>query len=354
MEKTRPKSFGNLIVEVIRKGMCASCAACVAVCPEKAIELEGEVPRIKGKCGVCQTCYSSCPQTFFEVGKVERQVFGRERSEEDRLGVMLEACFARSRDLEIAKAGQDGGAVTAILDSLIRADRIDCAVVSVWDRSRPWKPLPRVAVDHEGILAGAGTKYTPSATLIGLRDAVENAESGQIAVVGTPCQVRAIRKIQALDVAPVEMAPGKLFVVGLFCMESYGYESLIERYLPSKGVNPAEVTKFLIKKGRFIAQSGEDERINVPLKELRSNVRSACNLCRDFTAEFSDLSVGSVDAPVGWSTLIIRNDKGLDAVREAEKRGLIEIRKIEDPGEELRVTHVLSQRKSQNIEKISG
>jgi coenzyme F420 hydrogenase subunit beta len=267
---------------------------------------------------------------------------------------MLEACFARSRDPEIARVGQDGGAVTAILDSLIRADGIDCAVVSIWNKSLPWKPVPSVALDRESVLAGAGTKYTPSATLIGLRNAAKDFGSGRIAVVGTPCQVRAIRKIQNSDVESTDMASDEFFVIGLFCMESYSYDSLIQQYLPSKGVDPALVTKFSIKKGRFIAQSGENEKINVPLKEMKSNVRSACNLCRDFTAEFADLSVGSVDAPQGWSTLIIRDEKALDAVRKAEKSGLIEIRRIENPTEELKVTHALSERKSQHIEKTSG
>ncbi len=351
MSKPRPKSFGNLIVEVIRTGRCTFCGACVAVCPEGVLEVQAETPTIKGKCTVCQTCYFSCPQTSLDVEIVERKVFGRMRREEEKLGVMLEACFARTLDPEISTVGQDGGAVTAILENLIQEKNVSCAVVSTCDRDLPWKPFPSVATDRETIVLGAGTKYTPSPTLIGLAEAAQDFKRKEVAVVGTPCQLRAIRKIQTSSEISSGIISEDLFTIGLFCMESYSYESLIGEFLPSKGVDPAEVTKFAIKKGRFLVYSNREERINVPLKEVKTHVRKACHLCKDFTAELADLSVGSVDAPPGWSTLILRSQKALDAVRDAERAGRLEVRKIPNPEETLKVTQRLSERKSQHSEK---
>jgi len=353
LAKPRPKSFGSLILEVVKPGICTSCGACIAVCPEKVLRLEGETPTIKGKCTVCQICYFSCPRALFDSEGIEKEVFGRGRSEAEELGVMVEARFARALDPEIVGVGQDGGAVTAILDNLISTNNMDSAVISTWDRSLPWKPLPSVAKSREEVILGAGTKYTPSPTLTGLRKAVQDLGSRRVAVVGTPCQVRAIRGIQTSDEVSSEIIPEELFVVGLFCMESYSYGSLIEKFLPSKGVNPAEVTKFSIKKGRFIVHSNDGERINVRLKEVKSHVRTSCIYCRDFTAEFADLSVGSVDAPPGWSTLILRNEKALNAVMDAEDKGLLETRKILKPEEELRITRRLSERKRQHPERPS-
>ncbi|UCD72852.1 MAG: Coenzyme F420 hydrogenase/dehydrogenase, beta subunit C-terminal domain [Candidatus Bathyarchaeota archaeon] len=354
MSKPRPKSFGNLIVEVIRTGRCTFCGACVAACPEDVLELQTEAPTIKGKCTVCQTCYFSCPQTSLDLETVERKVFGRKRKEEEKLGIMLEACFARTLDPEISTVGQDGGAVTAILENIIQEKSASCAVVSTCDRDLPWKPFPNVATDRESIVLGAGTKYTPSPTLIGLVKAAQDFKGKQVAVVGTPCQVKAIRKIQTSSEISSEIIPEDLLTVGLFCMESYSYESLIGEFLPSKAVDPTEVTKFAIKKGRFLVYSNGEERINVPLKEVKTHVRKACHSCRDFTAELADLSVGSVDAPPGWSTLVLRNQKALDAVQDAEKSGRLEVRKIPNPKETLRVTQRLSERKNQQPEKNSS
>ncbi len=353
MREPRPKSFGSLILEVVRPGICTSCGACIAVCPERVLQLEGETPTIRGKCTVCQVCYFSCPRASFDSKDIEEAVFGRERSEAEELGVMVEARFARALDPETARVGQDGGAVTAILDSLVRTEKMDCAVVSTWDKNLPWKPFPTVAKNREEIILGAGTKYTPSPTLTGLQEAVQDLGGRRVAVVGTPCQARAIRRIQTSNEISSKIIPEELFIIGLFCMESYGYESLIGKYLPSQGVDPAEVTKFSIKKGRFIAHSNGTERINVPLKEVKSQVRTSCDYCRDFTAEFADLSVGSVDAPSGWSTLILRNEKALTAILDAEEKGLLETRKISKPEEELRVTRRLSARKSRHPEKPS-
>jgi coenzyme F420 hydrogenase subunit beta len=334
MGKPRPKSFGNLIVEVVRAGSCTFCGACVAVCPEGVLELQTE-------------------ETSLDVENVEREVFGRKRKEKEKLGVMLEACFARTLDPEISTVSQDGGAVTAILENLIQEKNVGCAVVSTCDRNLPWKPFPSIATDRKTIVLGAGTKYTPSPTLIGLVKAAQDFKGKQVAVVGTPCQLRAIRQIQTSSEISSEIIPENLFTIGLFCMESYSYESLIGEFLQAKGVNPTEVTKFAIKKGRFLVYSNGEERINVPLKEVKSHVRKACHLCRDFTAELADLSVGSVDAPPGWSTLILRNQKALDAVLDAEKAGRLEVRKIPNPEETLKVTQRLSERKGQHSEKTS-
>ena len=39
----------------------------------------------------------------------------------------------------------------------------------------------------------------------------------------------------------------------------------------------------------------------------------------DFTSELSDISVGSVGSEEGWSTIIVRTDKGLELLKNAEK-----------------------------------
>jgi coenzyme F420 hydrogenase subunit beta len=52
----------------------------------------------------------------------------------------------------------------------------------------------------------------------------------------------------------------------------------------------------------------------------------------DFTSENSDLSVGSVGSPEGWSTVIVRTDKGNQILLSAEKEGQIKTKPITDSG----------------------
>jgi coenzyme F420 hydrogenase subunit beta len=111
-------------------------------------------------------------------------------------------------------------------------------------------------------------------------------------------------------------------------MESYGYDKLVESYVASKGIDPSKITRMAIKKGSFIAMSGETELLHVPLKEVDAFVRNSCRQCDDFTAEFSDISVGAIGAPTGRSTVIARTEKGLKLIKDAEKAGYLELREL--------------------------
>jgi coenzyme F420 hydrogenase subunit beta len=111
-------------------------------------------------------------------------------------------------------------------------------------------------------------------------------------------------------------------------MESYKYDTLIENYLISKGIDPTTLTKVAIKKGQFIATSGDNEVLRVPLKDISQHVRGSCHQCDDFTAEYADISVGGVGCPEGYSTVIARTQKGFDILMEAAKAGVVELREL--------------------------
>jgi len=92
-----------------------------------------------------------------------------------------------------------------------------------------------------------------------------------------------------------------------------------------------------ISGGKFIIylDSGEDSR--VPLKEVKSYARHNCHFCEDLTADYADISVGSIGSPSGWSTVITRNKKGDKIYKDAIKAGLIESKSLKEvkPGQPL-------------------
>src|SRR5205823_13734838 len=52
------KSFGNLNAEVVHKGICMYCGACIASCPiDILFHSESEEPIMRGTCAACQVCY---------------------------------------------------------------------------------------------------------------------------------------------------------------------------------------------------------------------------------------------------------------------------------------------------------
>jgi len=325
----RPKLFGSLISEVLNRDLCTFCGACVASCPVYILQMQDEKPTMKGKCELCQVCYYSCSAAEFPKDDVEQAIFGRTRTADEPIGIYKTVANARSKKQEILQKSQDGGVVTSILGYALETGKIDAAVVTGIDKKMPWKSLPTVAVDYADVLEAAGTKYTPAPTLIGLMSATQEYGKENVAIVGTPCQIRSYRKMQTSLLGAKKLANTVSLAIGLFCMESYRYDQFIGDYLRTKGVDVTKVGRFAIKKGKFRVTIEGQEVLTVPIKELDEFVRSSCRVCEDFTAEFADISVGGVGCPEGWCTVIARTTRGEEFLSEAEKSGWIEMKQID-------------------------
>jgi len=63
---------------------------------------------------------------------------------------------------------------------------------------------------------------------------------------------------------------------------------------------------------------------------LEEAVFGSCYVCRDFTAEASDISLGANGAPDGWNFVIIRSQTGKQLIESALKSGKI-IKSTEKP-----------------------
>lgn len=344
----RPKIFGHLLREIINTGKCVSCGTCISVCPAETVKLVDNLPKLTGICLLCGMCYYNCPQVDFDRENIEKQVFGRIRTEKEELtGIYTGAYAARSLINEIK--GQDGGVVTALLINFIREDG-DAVIAVDLIEDKTWFPKSIVATSEKEILSSAGTKYTPSSNLIGVGNAVKDYDKNKIAVVGTPCQIRALRMLDQGTYRHSEISNAVKLKIGLFCMETFDYDSLME-YLATEDINPEKVTKFEIRDGKFIANYGNDMAFETKLKNVKKLIRSCCTQCQDFSAEFADISVGNVGSPNGWSTILIRTNKGEEILRAAEEKKLIEIKPLEDFKPGITLVKRLAKRKKKNAKK---
>jgi coenzyme F420 hydrogenase subunit beta len=323
----KPRLFGNLMTEVVRPGLCSFCGACMAACPISVLWPAGEQPTIVGTCALCEVCYYQCPKVEFSRDDVEVFLHGRTRRADEPLGVVRAIYTGRATAPNILNRAQDGGVATALLAYALDSKMIEAAVVA--GRDSGWHPKPTVAINHEQLTANAGTKYTPTPMLLGVRAAIDEYGKGRVGLVGTPCQIKAARRIQTSPLGNRRLAEAMKLTIGLFCMESYGYENLMGRYLASKNVDPSTLTKVGIKKGSFIARVGENEVVHVPLREIDQFVRQSCKQCDDFTAEYADISVGAIGSKDGYSTVIARTATGLKLLQEAEKAGYVELRELQ-------------------------
>lgn len=311
---TKPKVFGHLLVEVIRPRRCVACGSCVSVCPVEAISFVEGVPKLTGKCTSCGVCYLSCPRAEHNYSDLEEGVLGRNRTpDEDVNGVVLGAYAVRSLDIEVLEHAQDGGAVTAVLVSLLKKN--SGAIVAGLDKDKPWFPVPVLAKDKKTLTECAGTKYTSAPMMLGLKQAEK--EGLEIAMVGTPCQIHALRRRQRNNQSDA-------LTIGLFCMETFDYDKLMA-HLKEQGVDPVKVSKFQIKSGKFIVNRPNEAPYEVKIRKLKELSRLCCRVCEDYTSELADLSIGNVGSPDGFSTVLVRSKKGKDILDAAEKAGLIEV-----------------------------
>jgi coenzyme F420 hydrogenase subunit beta len=299
----------------------------VAICPVNVIGIEDGEPKLQGECIACGMCYNNCPRVGLDEKKIEEEFFGRSRNdEEQQIGVYINAYAVRALQDKVKEKSQDGGAVTAILTQFLDGEK-KAAVVAINDPDAPWKPIPYVAENEEEILKGAGTKYTSSPTMLGVEEAVVEGKKSDVAVVGTPCQIRAIRKIESNRQGLLGRAD--YLAIGLFCMETFNQVDFY-KYLEDNEIDVSKVTKFEIKSGQFIVHKGEEIVHKTKLGNLKELVRPCCEFCTDFSSEFSDLSVGNVGSPDGWSTVLVRSEKGEEALKSAEKSGLIEMKPLDE------------------------
>jgi len=318
MKPARVSFEESLAKAVIETGRCVGCGTCVLVCPFNCLEYANEKPELIKECKVCGICAQACPQYEFPLSAIENLVFGRSRKTDEAFGVYRRFVLARAANNQVLDVCQDGGAVTAILIFALKNNLIDSAIVAKSEKERPFLPHPFLATTVEEILQSAGTKYFYSPNILAIATAIEQKKNS-VAFVGTPCQIRAIRKMQLAGLKKY-VAPLKL-LIGLACSECFIYEGLMENHIHGKlGIDPHRIKKINIK-GKMLVTL-DHETVAIPLAEAKQYARKSCHFCKDFSSELADISMGGLGLE-GWTFAIIRTEKGEELFSAAEEAGAV-------------------------------
>jgi len=330
----------SLVTEVVEAGRCAGCGACVVVCPFNCLEYAGEKPRLVKECKICGICAQVCPRYRWELAKAENFVFGRTRKPEEEFGVHRRLAIAQATDDRILKVSQDGGVATALLSFALEKGLIDGAIVAGTDSKKPFYPAPKLATTLKDLLEAAGTKYSCSPNLLPLTDVLKQKKVN-VAFVGTPCQIHAIRNLQMAGLKRLT-APLK-FLIGLMCSECFTYEGLMQNHIRGKlGIDLGDIRKINIK-GKMLVTTDSGVTA-IPLAEIKQYARKSCSVCDDFSSELADISVGGLGLD-GWTFTIIRTEKGEELFSSAEKAGLLTTKSVDEGAFALNLLTKLSRKK---------
>jgi coenzyme F420 hydrogenase subunit beta len=251
------------------------------------------------------------------------------------IGSIKDLVSAQTTNPIVGEKCTDGGVVTSLLLYLLDNHMIDGALVSRSDG--PFHRGPMLATSGEEIISASGSHYDESFSVAELGSqystyspAMQELKSlrrgliDRVAMVGTPCQIHTVRKMQVLGILPSDVIK---YCFGLFCMENFSFNDVQMKHLEKRyGFDLAHVTKVNVKEDFFIYLEG-GRVIHIPFEEIDSIARPACLVCPDFSAEFSDISFGGLGSPEGYTTVLVRSEKGKMVYRGALKAGYIKERK---------------------------
>jgi coenzyme F420 hydrogenase subunit beta len=340
-EEENTKTFRDLQAQVICKGICGKCSTCTAFCSAAKLRAltvdEGGLPIYadEDKCLACGICYLICPLTSDLDAEVRRR-------HEWRLpiGAYRTVTSARATGKAVREAGIDGGVATALLLYLLENYLVQGVVVPA--RTGTVRREHVIATTRDEIIAAASSQLalhgsqslmdertTYSSASPALKE-LERLQLNCVAMLGTPCQIRTIRKMQCLGVSPSQTVG---YTLGRFCMEHLTLDRTGLAELEAQvGMNWADIRGLSVN-GELSVLLYDGSIRRLPLDEVAEMARPTCLACTEFASDYADISIGGQGSPDGLSTVLIRTEKGNRLFAGALGQGYVEETALAGPTE---------------------
>jgi coenzyme F420 hydrogenase subunit beta len=294
----------ELVAQVLDKGLCIGCGACVGLCPYFKNRMGRTT--MPFDCDLARgRCYAYCPK--IGGAAVEPAPY-------------RQAMAARAGEGARKDGIQDGGVVTALMTFALESDFIDGAVLTGRDGL---VPVPRLVTRADEVAGCAGSKYTAAPTLAALNRGIEEG-FGRLGVVATPCQASAVANLRRNPMESADFTDPVALVVGLFCtwaLDTRRFMAFLGERMDVSGIRSMDIPP---PPANVLVVTTEHGDVEFPLDDIRPLVPDGCHACADMTAEQADISVGAMEGRPGWNTLIIRSDTGEKLVEQAAHAGWLE------------------------------
>jgi coenzyme F420 hydrogenase subunit beta len=270
-------------------------------------------------CGLSRTtdakkCGTACQFIKPDYATLETRVHGRardaDRPDELHFGPFRRMVRAR---LTPGLAGAQWTGITSRLgERLLETGAVDAVLTMAPDPDDRWRPMPVIVTKAEGMANVRGMRmgYAP---LLALLEPARAAGHRRIAVIGIPCQVHALRAIEA------SLGFERIYVIGTPCSDNTTTARFHE-FLTKLDAAPERITYLEFRADYHVELRFDDGRVRaipflqLPLSELPPDFFPlTCRTCVDYTNVLADVTVGYM-AGQGDQWLIVRNARGEELV----------------------------------------
>ncbi len=281
--------------------------------------LGGEArPGLCTDCGVSRmgdgkACGRACQFIQPDYPSAETRSHGRPASPEqgDEAFFGVAQTMLRARLSPPAPGAQWTGITTTLAARLLETGAVDAVLTTAPDPADPWKPLPVIVTDPAAMAAVRGMRMGFGPT-VALLEPAAAAGHKRIAFIGIPCQVYALRALEA------DLGFERIYVIGTPCSDNTTTANF-HTFLNLLDPKPETINYLEFRTDFKVELRYTDGRptravpfLNLPISQLPADFfPMTCKTCVDYTNRLADITVGYMGGD-GDQWLIVRNNRGAE------------------------------------------
>ncbi|MFZ9949639.1 MAG: Coenzyme F420 hydrogenase/dehydrogenase, beta subunit C-terminal domain [Gemmobacter sp.] len=272
-------------------------------------------PGLCTDCGVSRmgdgrACGRACQFIRPDYPTLEARIHGQAAGAEgDQAFFGHHIAMLRARLDPAAPGAQWTGITTAIAAALLERGEVDAVLCVAPDPADRWRPIPVIVTDAAAMARVRGMRmgFAPTVALV---EPARAAGHRRIAFVGIPCQVHALRALEA------ELGFERILVIGTPCSDNTTTENF-HRFLALIDPAPQGVSYLEFRADYRVELRYDDGRkgrtipfLRLPLSNLPQDFFPlTCRSCVDYTNRLADITVGYMGGD-GAQWILVRNRTG--------------------------------------------
>lgn len=267
-------------------------------------------------CGVSRmadskACGRACQFIAPDYPGLETRVHGRSRANDDGSDEVFFGPFLALHRARLAvprQGAQWTGITTRIAERLLETGAVDAVLTMRASADDRWRPEPFLATSPEQLAEARGMRmgYAP---LLRLLEPARAQGYRRIAMIGIPCQVYALRSLEA------ELGFEAIHVIGTPCSDNTDTDSF-HTFLELLSDQPETITYLEFRADYHVELRFLDGTrrlipfLMLPIAQLPPDFFPlTCRTCVDYTNALADITVGYMGG-TGEQWLIVRNPRG--------------------------------------------